>query len=221
MTNSKKQTNALNILHNRIIAGDPGREAELERERSNAKIARLICDYREEAGLTQKQLAELIGTTQSVISRLEDSDYDGHSISMLNRIAAALNKQLSVDMSNEEASTSELHYSFQKLMYLCRLKKRWTVEKAAKELGLEPGDIYALERSENYKPTPFVLYRLSQAYDVPQEKLAVLVGAFKKVPNELMKEASRFVAQSDSFDKITNEEKKLVDGFIKILKQKF
>jgi hypothetical protein len=36
-----------------------------------------------------------------------------------------------------------------------------------------------------------------------------------------MKEASRFVAQSDSFDKITNEEKKLVDGFIKILKQKF
>lgn len=221
MTNSKKETNALKILRNRIVANDPEREAELERERISAKIARLVCDYREEAGLTQKQLAELIGTTQSVISRLEDSDYDGHSISMLNRIAAALNKQLSVDMHNQESPGPELHYTFQKLMYLCRLRRGWTVEKAAKELGLEASDVYALERSENYKPTPFVLFRLSLAYDIPQEKLAVLVGAFKHVPNELMKEASRFVAQSDSFDKITNEEKKLVDGFIKILKNKF
>jgi predicted transcriptional regulator len=46
--------------------------------------------------LTQEQLAERIGTTQSVISRLEDCDYDGHSLSMLNRIAGALNKRLTV-----------------------------------------------------------------------------------------------------------------------------
>ena len=38
------------------------------------------------AGLSQKELAALIGTTQSVISRLEDSDYGGRSLTMLERI---------------------------------------------------------------------------------------------------------------------------------------
>ena len=49
--------------------------------------------------LVREQLAELVGTTQSVISRLEDSDYEGHSLSMLNRIAEAMHKKLSVVMS--------------------------------------------------------------------------------------------------------------------------
>jgi len=41
-------------------------------------------------------LAELVGTTQSVIARLEDADYEGHSLSMLQRIATAVNKRLEV-----------------------------------------------------------------------------------------------------------------------------
>jgi len=40
----------------------------------------------------------LIGTTQSVISRLEDSDYEGHSLSMLDKIARALNKQVKINV---------------------------------------------------------------------------------------------------------------------------
>jgi hypothetical protein len=31
-----------------------------------------------------------VGTTQSVISRLEDADYEGHSLAMLRRIARAV-----------------------------------------------------------------------------------------------------------------------------------
>ena len=46
-----------------------------------------MANARTEAGLSQKELAEMIGTTQSVISRLEDADYEGHSLSMLSRIA--------------------------------------------------------------------------------------------------------------------------------------
>ena len=48
------------------------------------------------AGLTQAELAQLVGTTQSVISRLEDADYEGHSLSMLQRIADALHQRLEV-----------------------------------------------------------------------------------------------------------------------------
>jgi predicted transcriptional regulator len=56
----------------------------------------MIYDARTHAGLTQTQLAEKVGTTQSVISQLEDADYDGHSLSMLRRIAAALQSHIEV-----------------------------------------------------------------------------------------------------------------------------
>jgi predicted transcriptional regulator len=46
--------------------------------------------------VTQKELAKLVGTTQSVIARLEDADYEGHALSMLSRIAAALNKRVDI-----------------------------------------------------------------------------------------------------------------------------
>jgi len=92
-------SNAVEILRNRYVKGAPAREASIEAERVNAEIARLIYTMRTEAGLTQRQLAELVGTTQSVISRLEDSDYDGHSLSMLSRIAESLQKKLTIAMT--------------------------------------------------------------------------------------------------------------------------
>jgi ribosome-binding protein aMBF1 (putative translation factor) len=61
-----------------------------EEARINAAVAQLIYAARNKAGLSQAELAERIGTKQSVISRLEDADYEGHSLSMLHRIAAAL-----------------------------------------------------------------------------------------------------------------------------------
>ena len=96
-TKKRKPTaDAVEILHRRYYEGQPDRLAALEEERANAEIARKIYNIRKEAGLTQKQLAELIGTSHSVISRLEDSDYEGHSLAMLNRIAAALDKRVEI-----------------------------------------------------------------------------------------------------------------------------
>jgi transcriptional regulator with XRE-family HTH domain len=60
-------------------------------------VARKIAALRIEAGLSQRQLAKLIGTTASVICRLEDADYQGHSLAMLNRIATALNRRVEID----------------------------------------------------------------------------------------------------------------------------
>ena len=56
------------------------------------QIARL----REEAGLSQKDLAIRIDTTQQQVSRLESPAYEGHSLSMLRRVAAALNLRVRV-----------------------------------------------------------------------------------------------------------------------------
>jgi len=59
-------------------------------------IALQIAALRLRAGLTQKELAKLLGTSQQQISRLESPGYEGHSLSMLRRVAAALHAQLRV-----------------------------------------------------------------------------------------------------------------------------
>jgi transcriptional regulator with XRE-family HTH domain len=52
-------------------------------------LALLVREMREGAGLTQTELARKADTTQSVIARLEDAEYTGHSLAMLERVAAA------------------------------------------------------------------------------------------------------------------------------------
>jgi len=94
---SRRTRDAAEILDR--LTGDDEKLRELvERETLNAKVAMMVYEARTRAGLTQAQLAELVGTKQPVIARLEDADYEGHSLSMLQRIAAALNARLELRM---------------------------------------------------------------------------------------------------------------------------
>jgi len=96
MKKKSKGAGALDILYQRYYDGHAERSASLHEERVSMEIARKVYDLRRKAGLTQKELAERIGTTASVISRLEDADYRGHSLPMLRRIAAALGKKVEI-----------------------------------------------------------------------------------------------------------------------------
>jgi len=73
-----KTTDGMKIIDS-MIGGDRELRDLCEQASLNAHVAQLIYDARTEAGLSQAELAGLIGTTQSVISRLEDADYEGHS----------------------------------------------------------------------------------------------------------------------------------------------
>jgi len=91
----KESSNALALM-GRLAGRDPEMLDLVEQEEANLDIARKIFELRSKAGLSQSELAKRVGTTQSVISRLEDADYDGHSLLMLRRIAAALEKRLEI-----------------------------------------------------------------------------------------------------------------------------
>jgi ribosome-binding protein aMBF1 (putative translation factor) len=91
-----KTSDAVEIIHRRYIKGDPKRLASLEEERANCEVAQKIYDLRTKAGLSQRELAKRVGTTASVICRLESADYEGHSLAMLNRIAQAFDKRVEI-----------------------------------------------------------------------------------------------------------------------------
>ena len=92
----------------KIIDKMVGDDAELRQmiadARVSSQVAQMVYDARMSAGLSQKELADLVGTGQSAIARLEDADYEGHSLTMLQRVAEAVNchVQLSI-VPNDDA----------------------------------------------------------------------------------------------------------------------
>jgi transcriptional regulator with XRE-family HTH domain len=92
----RRSTDAVRGLYRRHVEDRAEMEAILEEERGKAGVGRLLHDLRTRAGLTQKELAKRVGTTSSAISRLENADYHGHSLSMLRRIAAAVGHRVQI-----------------------------------------------------------------------------------------------------------------------------
>lgn len=93
-----KTSDAVEILK-RKTGIDPDTDLEMLQISDDFRVAQMIYDARVEAGLTQKQLAKAVGTTQSVISQLESAEYRGHSLSMLQRIAKALNRRVELRLT--------------------------------------------------------------------------------------------------------------------------
>lgn len=67
-------------------------------------VALQLVQLREEAGLSQKLLAEKLGTTQQQVSRLESPGYEGHSLRMLRRYAQALGARVRVVIESDRPS---------------------------------------------------------------------------------------------------------------------
>lgn len=101
---NKKTKDAITILHKRYVKGNPARLAAIAEKKQKIQIAEQICHLRKKAKLTQKDLAEMIGTTQSVISRLENTDYNCERIDTLQKLAAALHCRLEVTFVPEPNS---------------------------------------------------------------------------------------------------------------------
>jgi transcriptional regulator with XRE-family HTH domain len=137
MEKQDKTNNAVEILHRRYLDDNEDRKESLQTERINADVAQKIYVMRKEAELTQKELAKLIGTTQSVISRLEDADYEGHSLTMLSRIAYALKRRLTIQIDSYAEKDESPHLIIEEPRYClsssspdyCKMK------------GLRPGQI--------------------------------------------------------------------------------
>jgi ribosome-binding protein aMBF1 (putative translation factor) len=96
-------TNAVEIMKKRF--GDsPERRAQITEEKTKFSAACIIHEARKQAGLTQKELAQRINTKQSVISRLENADYNGHTLVMLKKVAEALDMNLEVSFQPKKKS---------------------------------------------------------------------------------------------------------------------
>ncbi|MBI2600457.1 helix-turn-helix transcriptional regulator [Candidatus Daviesbacteria bacterium] len=86
----------------KILKEDPSFQEELDKADRAWDIAFQIRDLREKAGLTQKKLAEMVGTKQSNIARIEDADYTRYTLTTLEKVTKALKAKLEIKIIPED-----------------------------------------------------------------------------------------------------------------------
>ena len=80
----------------KALKKDPSLKTRLKKAGDAWEIAFQIINFREKTGLTQTKLAELIGTRQSNIARIESADYTAYTLKTLEKIAKAFNAKLEI-----------------------------------------------------------------------------------------------------------------------------
>ncbi len=105
MTSKKKTTDALEILA-QMRGEDPELSILLADAENSNHIAQLLYDAREQARLSQSELAKQAETPQSVISQLEDADYNSCTLATIRRVAKALGFRVELQLVPIETTES-------------------------------------------------------------------------------------------------------------------
>ena len=95
-----KQTNFDRYLSEQLK--DPAFARRFKQAGQAWDVALQIAALRRQAGLSQRELAKRLKTSQQQICRLESPGYEGHSLSMLRRVAQALRARVRVVIESEE-----------------------------------------------------------------------------------------------------------------------
>ena len=115
-----KKTNFDNYLDEQLK--NPAFADRFRRAGEAWDVALQIAALRQQAGLSQKELAKLLKTSQQQISRLESPGYEGHSLSMLRRVAEALHARVRVVFEPEQKG-SEMRVAEESAAYGARRAK--------------------------------------------------------------------------------------------------
>jgi transcriptional regulator with XRE-family HTH domain len=86
---------------------DPNFAERFERAGEAWDVSLQLAALREQAGLSQRELARKLKTSQQQINRLESPSYEGHSLSMLRRVATVLHARVRVVTESEAVAQTD------------------------------------------------------------------------------------------------------------------
>jgi transcriptional regulator with XRE-family HTH domain len=107
-------------------------------------VALQLASLRKKSGLSQKELAKKVGTSQQQISRLESPSYEGHSLSMLRRVAGILGATVHVEIQAQK---------HQKQISVAEAKSNYRVKKKG-EPSLSPEAVPPLGKELSFRRKP-------------------------------------------------------------------
>lgn len=99
----KRKKDDLDKLTDKLLKKDTSFAQEFEKADQALDIAFQIYNLRQKIGLTQTQLAKLVGTKQSNIARIESADYTGYTLKTLEKVTKALKAKLEIRIVPEKS----------------------------------------------------------------------------------------------------------------------
>jgi HTH-type transcriptional regulator, competence development regulator len=129
--------------------------------------------------------------------------------------SAAKGEPISV---SSEAETPNL--AFGRLINLWRRKKGLRIDEMAEKARVEIAELYEIERDIHYTPEPRTVYQLAKTCGFSQQKMLELSGNLTVRDSSLGQEAVRFAARSESVEKLSKDEQRALEEFVKFLSEK-
>lgn len=132
---------------------------------------------------------------------------------------------LAVDpIFNGEASApvhgvEEAVYAFGRFVSLSRRNRGMTVETLAERADVEVKELLTIEENIQYKPDLRTVYQLANFFEVPRSNLLQIAGLTAPKDTQLITEAVRFAARSESVAALTDEERAALDAFVSVLSE--
>jgi transcriptional regulator with XRE-family HTH domain len=136
----------------------------------------------------------------------------------LNRLPAARpSNVVSMEASGETESPSP---AFGRLINLWRRKNGLRIDVLAEKARIDVAELIEIERNLNYVPEPRTVYQLAKTLHLPGERMLELSGNLILRDSNLGQEAVRFAARSESVEKLSKDEQRALEEFVKFLSEK-
>lgn len=110
--------------------------------------------------------------------------------------------------------------AFGRLINLWRRKRGLRIDALAEQARIDTGELIEIEQNLNYVPEPRTVYQLAKTLGLPSERMLELSGNLLVRDSSLGQEAVRFAARSESVEKLSRDEQRALEEFVKFLSEK-
>jgi transcriptional regulator with XRE-family HTH domain len=121
---------------------------------------------------------------------------------------------MSANKTNEEPSIA-----FGRFVRLMRRERGLTLEKLAEDTDVEISELVEIEDDTHHKPELRTVYQLANYFKVPRSNLLQVAGLTAPRDNQLIDEAVRFAARSETVAVLTPEERAALEAFVAVLSE--
>lgn len=122
--------------------------------------------------------------------------------------------------TNKESNEAPLTVAFGMLVCLARRSKKLSIQQLAVKLSVEVEEINQIERDPNYHSRPRTISAIAKFFDIPLTELMKLAGAAASNDETFRSKALKFAAHSDDMSALNGEEQKMLQSFIRYLRDK-
>ena len=110
-----------------------------------------------------------------------------------------------------------MQLAFGKLINFMRRKERWTIEELAKRAKVDVAELLLIEKEGRHQTEPYTVHQLANVFQLKPKALQQLSGLAVVRNHEVVDEAVRFAANSDTIEKLSPDQTRAVEQFVAAL----